>query len=72
MSVSLRDGVVRISIEDAAHGWPEHQTPGSHEVHGRGVAIVDAVAHRSGCDVRAGGKVVWAELPIEPAVEPAS
>ena len=66
VSVSLREGLVRISIEDVAHGWPERQTPGSQDVHGRGVAIVHAVSHRSGCDLRAGGKVAWAELSAQP------
>ena len=44
------------------HGRAEQQDPTSHEMGGRGMAIVDALSQRWGCDELPAGKVVWAEL----------
>lgn len=55
-------GVVRIAIEDVAPGWPQRRTAMSEELNGRGVAIVESLARRWGCDDLGDGKVVWAEL----------
>ncbi|MGI8645655.1 MAG: MEDS domain-containing protein [Nocardioides sp.] len=63
-SVSRAHGRVRIAIEDVAAGWPERRAATTHGLDGRGVAIVDALATRSGCDALLEGKVAWAELAM--------
>jgi len=61
-SVSRGPGLVRIAIEDVGPGRPVRRVATPHDSGGRGVAIVETLAHRSGCDGAAGGKTVWAEL----------
>lgn len=62
-SVTRVSGAVRVAVEDAATSWPhrQHALPGDQD--GRGMAIVEALATRNGCDRTASGKVAWAELP---------
>lgn len=60
--VDRGDGVIRISIEDVAPGWPQRRRATPEDAHGRGVAIVESLARRWGCDRLGEGKVVWAEL----------
>ena len=43
-------------------GRAEQQDPTRDEMGGRGMAIVDALSRRWGCDALPAGKVVWAEL----------
>lgn len=61
-SVSRSRGVVRVAIEDVGTGRPVRRVATPHDPGGRGVAIVEILAHRSGCDAGADGKTVWAEL----------
>jgi hypothetical protein len=71
---SLEDGVLRLEVSDAGSGRPEVQAPGDDETGGRGLLLVEALAHRWGVDERAGGigKTVWAELKAPDIVaEPA-
>jgi len=63
-TVSRAHGSVRIAVEDVAAGWPERCASTTYGLDGRGVAIVDALASRSGCDALPEGKVAWAELPM--------
>lgn len=60
--LSRNGGVVRIGIEDAGPGWPAHRNARLDDLDGRGVAIVEALADRWGCDKSADGKITWAEL----------
>lgn len=53
---------VRISIADLELGHVASSAAAPADLHGRGVAIVEALASRWGCDPLPGGKVVWAEL----------
>jgi hypothetical protein len=48
----------------ASAGVPALRPPGAHEEHGRGLAIVDELSHRWGCDQVPGlpAKSVWALL----------
>jgi anti-sigma regulatory factor (Ser/Thr protein kinase) len=62
VSVDRSTGVVCVAIQDTEHGHAEQQDPTSHEMGGRGMAIVDALSQRWGCDALPAGKVVWAEL----------
>ena len=61
-SLSRAGGVVRLGIEDAGPGWPRQLPASRDSADGRGVAIVRALADRSGCDMVPGGKVAWAEF----------
>jgi len=66
-SVSRDAGVVRISVEDVARGWPERRGATIDDVGGRGLDIVNALAQRAGYDALPGGKIAWAEFPAGPA-----
>lgn len=61
---SPADGLLRLEVSDAGSGTPEVRTPGDDETGGRGLLLVEAVAHGWGVKERAGGigKMVWAEL----------
>ncbi|MER6323204.1 ATP-binding protein [Streptomyces coelicoflavus] len=61
---SLTDGVLRLEVSDAGSGRPEVRVPGDDEIGGRGLLLVEALAHRWGVNERTGGigKTVWAEL----------
>ncbi|WP_406168236.1 ATP-binding protein [Streptomyces canus] len=61
---SLEDGLLRLEVSDAGAGKPEVRVPRDEEIGGRGLLLVEAMAHRWGVEERAGGigKTVWAEL----------
>jgi anti-sigma regulatory factor (Ser/Thr protein kinase) len=65
VSVDRSIGVVCIAIQDAVEGLAEQQPPSRDEMTGRGMAIVDALSRRWGCDALPAGKVVWAELAAQ-------
>ncbi|MBW1603099.1 ATP-binding protein [Streptomyces sp. JJ66] len=56
--------LLRLEVSDAGAGMPHVRAPGDHETCGRGLLLVEALAHRWGVEGRAGGigKTVWAEL----------
>jgi hypothetical protein len=62
VSVDRSIGIVCIAIQDAVEGLAEQQPPTRDEMSGRGMAIVNALSRRWGCDELPSGKVVWAEL----------
>ena len=62
VSVSRRDGVVRLAVADRGRGRPLVVSPSTHRESGRGIAIVQTLADRWGVDDAGGGKVVWAEF----------
>jgi anti-sigma regulatory factor (Ser/Thr protein kinase) len=55
-------GVVRLAIEDVGPGLVERHSATREDMGGRGVAIVEALSRRWGCDASPEGKIVWAEL----------
>jgi hypothetical protein len=61
-SVVRTEGVVRIGIEDIGPGWPQERASTHDLSTGRGVAIVAALAERTGCDVLPVSKLAWAEF----------
>jgi anti-sigma regulatory factor (Ser/Thr protein kinase) len=61
-SVERLPHVVRISVEDSGPGFPHSRRASYDSPSGRGVAIVEALSYRWGCDRVDGGKVFWAEL----------
>lgn len=61
-SVRRGAGSVLIEVEDADAGTPRRGASLLDAVDGRGIAIVEDLAHRSGCRRLADSKVLWAEL----------
>ncbi|GAQ67863.1 ATP-binding protein [Streptomyces scabiei] len=61
---SSADGLLRLEVSDAGAGKPEVRVPDDEETGGRGLLLVEAMAHRWGVEEREGGigKTVWAEL----------
>lgn len=61
--VDRNDDVIRVTIEDTGAGRAEPRAATQHDIDGRGVQIIEALAHRWGSDAMTGGKTVWAEFP---------
>ncbi|GAA1900737.1 hypothetical protein GCM10009716_08250 [Streptomyces sodiiphilus] len=61
---SEEDGLLRLEVSDAGGGRPQVRSPAEDETGGRGLLLVDLLAHRWGVQecVGAVGKTVWAEL----------
>ena len=64
VSVDESVGLVCISVQDVGDGHAALPTiaPDDHALDGRGMAIIEALAHRWGYDALEDGKVVWAQL----------
>jgi anti-sigma regulatory factor (Ser/Thr protein kinase) len=64
VSVSELGGLVCISVKDVGGGAAALPTtaPDDHAIDGRGMAIIDALAHHWGYSTLDDGKVVWAQL----------
>ncbi len=64
VSVDESVGVICISVQDVGdgHAAAHFGKPDEHAINGRGIAIIEALARRWGCDTLSDGKVVWAEL----------
>ncbi len=56
--------MLRLEVSDAGAGTPELREPGDEETGGRGLLLVEVLAHRWGVEKRTGGigKTVFAEL----------
>ncbi|MGN5630429.1 ATP-binding protein [Streptomyces sp. AC154] len=65
-----RGAFLRLEVSDAGEGRPEVRQPGELDKGGRGLLLVEALAHRWGVDERRAGigKTVWAEL-LAPAAD---
>ncbi|MGW2052661.1 ATP-binding protein [Streptomyces sp. NPDC001840] len=59
------DGRVRIGVMDKSRTMPVLRCPADSEVHGRGLALVDALTIQWGTDREDSGKCVWGELRAE-------
>lgn len=57
-----RDRTVRLEVRDCDTRLPRATLDPSDAPSGRGLALVDRIADRWGCDLLDGGKSVWAEL----------
>ncbi|WP_308289484.1 ATP-binding protein [Streptomyces asiaticus] len=53
---------VRLAVSDKSRSMPTPQRPDGNMETGRGLLIVEAVAHEWGVDYRRWGKVVWVDL----------
>lgn len=60
-------GVVLVAVKDVCEGTVQPALGALDDVDGRGVAIVEALAQRWGCDALPDGKIVWAEFASEKA-----
>lgn len=67
LDVHVDQREVRVEVTDASAAQPRVLRPDMSRQHGRGMAIVDAVAERWGTDHRGSHKVVWFVLPIDRA-----
>ena len=61
-SVVRGDRSVRIAVEDSSAAWPERHDALEGDQDGRGMAIVELLSRRVGCESTRHGKVAWAEL----------
>ncbi len=61
-SIERSADAVRIAVEDVGQGLPQSHIAPYDALDGRGVAIVEALSQRWGCDLLDDGKVFWAEL----------
>jgi anti-sigma regulatory factor (Ser/Thr protein kinase) len=62
LEVAVSDAGVRVEVTDGNGTRPRVLRPSGEREHGRGMAIVDAMAGRWGTDERGTHKVVWFEL----------
>ncbi|MEU0339952.1 ATP-binding protein [Streptomyces bobili] len=64
--VATYDGRLRVEVADANNSRPEVREPADEDEHGRGLALVEALALRWGCCPRRHGigKATWAELAL--------
>jgi anti-sigma regulatory factor (Ser/Thr protein kinase) len=58
---------VRIAVVDRSSALPRLAHPDNDEDHGRGLALIEAVAEKWGTDPLNWGKRVWADLAVPPA-----
>jgi len=56
--------VLRVSVSDGGPGIPKVQHVPPTATGGRGVALVDTLAHRWGSEAAGTGKTVWFEVPL--------
>jgi anti-sigma regulatory factor (Ser/Thr protein kinase) len=67
--LSCRGESLRIAVLDDGPGVPAVASPTDRDEHGRGLAIIDAVAAAWGVESEPDhGKQVWAELTIPPSL----
>ena len=62
VSLSSRDGSVRLAVRDASTELPSARAPHPSTMSGRGLLLVGVLAHRWGTEIVSDGKVVWVEL----------
>jgi hypothetical protein len=63
---SLSDTALRLAVIDDAGGRPELRHPTPNDTRGRGLLLVNAIAHRWGIASAGSGKEVWVEI-LRPA-----
>lgn len=63
--LALRDGSVYLEVSDDAEGTVTPMDPSPSDVKGRGLRVVEGLSSRWGVTTADGGKLVWAELPLD-------
>jgi len=66
MRLRPRDNGVRVEVQDGSRSVPMLALADSGAMTGRGLALVEALAHRWGVSPVPGGKVVWCDLGSTP------
>jgi anti-sigma regulatory factor (Ser/Thr protein kinase) len=66
--LTLNPSCLRIDLRDDAPGWPTEVDASPTDDHGRGLAIVSALASRWGVRRLRDAKEVWAELDLPTAL----
>jgi hypothetical protein len=66
VTVECGPDLIRVAVEDLGPTRPRLPAAASEDHSGRGLAIVQHLAQRWGCDLLPVGKVIWAELPAPP------
>ncbi len=64
IDVERDDGVVRIAVTDRSTDPPVVLDVGPTALGGRGVMLIDRLAHRWGVDPQPDGKTVWFEVAV--------
>lgn len=64
LDVELDDDAIRVAVGDGSPDVPRALRPGAELEHGRGMAIVDALASAWGTDQFPTHKIVWFELTL--------
>ncbi len=68
LAIARRRATIRIEVSDSAcRSFPELARHGADGEGGRGLQVIATLSQRWGCHAGPGGKVVWCELPAEPA-----
>jgi anti-sigma regulatory factor (Ser/Thr protein kinase) len=70
LQVDAGPDVLYVEVADSTAGHPRVLHPNSEREHGRGMAIVDAMASAWGTKQRGSHKVVWFELALGPSGKP--
>jgi anti-sigma regulatory factor (Ser/Thr protein kinase) len=65
VALSRVPGAARVAVGDADPRPPIRRDPSPSVPDGRGLKVVEALARRWGCEAVPGGKVVWADLPLD-------
>ncbi|MFG2888795.1 SpoIIE family protein phosphatase [Streptomyces sp. NPDC048248] len=55
---------IRLEVEDRSSQWPRRRSPGETATSGRGLMLVEALAHRWGAEPRGSGKALWCEFVL--------
>jgi anti-sigma regulatory factor (Ser/Thr protein kinase) len=67
VTVLRYDGVMRVSVRDGSRALPARRRYSLAASTGRGVALLQDCADRSGVESHLDGKTVWFEVGVEPA-----
>ena len=69
VEVAVHGDVVRVGVRDHSPARVRRRRHGVESGTGRGLMLVDRMAQRWGVDLSGDGKIVWFELPREPAFD---
>ena len=67
VTVTIRDGLVRVGVQDGSPTLPALREYDRSAATGRGLQMVERLASRWGVDVNDGSKTVWFELALADA-----
>ena len=70
VTLSITDDTLSVQVTDDGPGWPLRRPASPHDLDGRGLMIVAAIADRWGAEPVAGGKAVWATFAVPPSAVP--